>query len=232
MPVIQISKIQLRRGPQTELPGAPTSLSPLTFADGLDSAEMGFTTDTGRLFIGHEPSVGHANYQRATFPYQNIEVLTENSTDALRAMVGRQMRELGEEAFITAPLGVTGSSWISVPDPADSNAPFKIFFEDGIALSIEYGVYGADNKPVRIGCMKVVHDDAVLEPYVTDEAVASRRFAAASDGGYDPAVNFHHVDIRVVAGGPSNNRYLYLEYHNNTVSDTFTLRFRLTRPLA
>src|ERR1700749_3647445 len=49
---VSITKIQLRRGNASDLPGAPTSVSPLLFATGLDEGELGYTTDTGRLFIG------------------------------------------------------------------------------------------------------------------------------------------------------------------------------------
>ena len=57
----------MRRGPASDLPN-PT----------LDDGEFGFTTDTGRLFIGQEsPTNGQPNYNRVTFPYQNVEVITE-----------------------------------------------------------------------------------------------------------------------------------------------------------
>jgi hypothetical protein len=83
MPTIQISQIILRSGPSVDLPGAPTSLTPLAFGPGLEPGEAAFMTDTGRIYIGHDPSQGQPNFQRAVFPYQNIEVLTENSLDTL-----------------------------------------------------------------------------------------------------------------------------------------------------
>ena len=65
MTITQITRIQHRRGNESDLPQS------------LGDAELGFTTDTGRLFIGAEyhPIAG----QRAVFPYKNIEILTEYS---------------------------------------------------------------------------------------------------------------------------------------------------------
>lgn len=63
MAVYQISRIQHRRGTSGELPDA--------LADG----EIGMTTDTGEVFIG---AAGHPSVAgRASYPYQNIKILTE-----------------------------------------------------------------------------------------------------------------------------------------------------------
>jgi len=63
MSVIQISRVQHRRGTSGELPDA--------LADG----EIGMTTDTGEVFIGapNNPKV----QGRHSYPYQNIKILTE-----------------------------------------------------------------------------------------------------------------------------------------------------------
>lgn len=63
MPVIQISRIQHRSGTSGELP------------DALATGEIGFTTDTGEVFIG---AGDHARVaDRKSYPYQNIKILTE-----------------------------------------------------------------------------------------------------------------------------------------------------------
>jgi hypothetical protein len=77
---IQISKIQLRRGLEQDLPGAMQ-------ANGLDIAEVAFTTDTNRLFIGTDPSTSSLvsavhtvrNVSGGGLPYNNVEILTEFS---------------------------------------------------------------------------------------------------------------------------------------------------------
>ena len=62
MPTIQISKIQLRRGPETDLPIVPWMM-----------ASSGSPRIPARLFIGQAtPTDAHPNFDRATLPYQNI----------------------------------------------------------------------------------------------------------------------------------------------------------------
>lgn len=71
MAVIQISRIQHRRGKSSELP------------DRLAEGEIGFATDTGELFIGTqgEGSLSTGAMSRVagrnSYPYQNIKILTE-----------------------------------------------------------------------------------------------------------------------------------------------------------
>lgn len=69
MSVVQISRIQHRRGLSTDLP------------DALNEAELGFALDTGQVFIGAPSFAPIAT--RSTFPYQNIELLTEFSVNNL-----------------------------------------------------------------------------------------------------------------------------------------------------
>lgn len=63
MPVVQISRIQHRMGTSGELPSA------------LTDGELGFTSDTGELFIGAASLAKVAG--RKSYPYQNIKILTE-----------------------------------------------------------------------------------------------------------------------------------------------------------
>jgi len=72
MAVIQITRVQHRRGTSGELPSA--------LADG----EIGMTTDTGEVFIGAQthPSISGRN----SYPYQNIKILTE--LDVQRSVTG------------------------------------------------------------------------------------------------------------------------------------------------
>ncbi|MNR88482.1 hypothetical protein D3C72_194200 [compost metagenome] len=65
MPVTQISRIQVRRGPKDNIPQA------------LAEGEMAMTTDTGEVFIGapNLPKIAHRG--GSIFPYQNIRLITE-----------------------------------------------------------------------------------------------------------------------------------------------------------
>ena len=72
MTVVQISRIQHRRGSSGELP------------TNLEEAELGVTTDTGEVFIG-APNLP-AIQGRSTYPYKNLKILTE--LDIQRTITG------------------------------------------------------------------------------------------------------------------------------------------------
>lgn len=63
MPVIQISEVITRMGTSGELP------------DALVQGQMGFTTDTGEVFIGAADLEKVSG--RKSYPYENIKILTE-----------------------------------------------------------------------------------------------------------------------------------------------------------
>ena len=63
MSVTQISRIQNRRGLESELP--------IQLAEG----EIGFATDTGSVFIGAPQALYVSN--RTEFPFQNVRLLNE-----------------------------------------------------------------------------------------------------------------------------------------------------------
>lgn len=65
MPVTQISRIQVKRGPRDNLPQA------------LAEGEIAMTTDTGEVFIG-APNLQKINFRGGSiFPYQNVRLITE-----------------------------------------------------------------------------------------------------------------------------------------------------------
>lgn len=65
MPVIQISRIQVRRGPKDTLP------------EELSDGEIMMTTDTGEVFIG-APNLEKIGYRGGSiFPYKNVRLITE-----------------------------------------------------------------------------------------------------------------------------------------------------------
>lgn len=68
-PIIQISKIQIRGGNKADLP------------NNLSANELGFSEDTGELFVGAETSK-LSQVNRTIFPFRNVQVLTEFSKNA------------------------------------------------------------------------------------------------------------------------------------------------------
>lgn len=231
MPTIQISQIILRSGPSIDLPGAPTSLTPLAFGPGLLPGEMAFMTDTGRIYVGHEPSEGQPNHDRITFPYRNIEVLTENSIDALQKLVGALSKEEGEFAYHLATLADHTTDWedVIVPRAGDEDYVYRLSFSEGVCATIDYAAYDADLKPVKLGTLTVRHFTGEAEPNVCDDATVMRKTGLLEPEAYQADKVFNQVDFRFVVAGPVGARYLAFQYKNRT-GGVLSLRFKASRP--
>jgi hypothetical protein len=128
MSVFQISRIQHRQGPSSELPDA--------LADG----EIGMTTDTGEAFFGAENHPSVAN--RTSYPYKNIKLLTE--FDVQRGILG--------DVYYHGPLiGARSSRSVSTPV---SMVPL---FKHGTRqfANYDFGLSNADGSVKIIGELKV-----------------------------------------------------------------------------
>jgi hypothetical protein len=231
MPTIQISQIILRSGPSVDLPGAPTSLTPLAFGPGLEPGEAAFMTDTGRIYIGHDPSQGQPNFQRAVFPYQNIEVLTENSLDTLQRLIGMATKEEGDFAYHIATLPTHTSDWeyVVVPRPGDEDYIYRLPFSDGVCATIDYAAYDADFKPVKMGTLTIRYFTGEGEPTICDEATVKRKTGLLEPEVYQPEEIYKQVDFRFIVDGPVGARYLAFQYKNRAGS-VLSLRFKTSRP--
>jgi hypothetical protein len=230
--IIQITKIQLRRGPERDLPGAPSSLSPLTFTPGLAEGEIAFTNDSGRVFIGHNPNTGNANFRRTTFPYQNIEVLTENSPDTLVRLLDTALRSRETGYFPSVTLEPSNpnddSMWGTVTFPTDGGyVPFRIDHPGaaGIAAAeITYFVFD-ENLPVRQGHLMIISNGSVAEPLLSD----SSTMLPSVDANADPSRALGLIRFRAAIAGTLSDLYLALQYRNT--SDTpLRMVFRIERP--
>lgn len=236
MAVIQTSKVQMRRGNEMELPGVPTSLSPLRFEAGLDVGELGFAVDSGRVFIGHGPNLGQANYKRTQFPYQNIEILTEASTETLRRIFGFLSRDQGGESFYTALLAPS-EDWQDIAAERASGAavPYRFPGDDVIASVDYYAIswYSEDSRvhrdPIRQGTLRILSQDCAEEAHVADDSHSMRRrdlttpFANEGEWAYD------NISFRVVRGGTIGDRYHRFQFKNE-LSHPVRLYFRVARP--
>jgi hypothetical protein len=231
MPTIQVSQIVLRSGPAIDLPGAPTSLSPLTFPEGLLPGELAFMTDTGMLFVGHEPTIGQPNFDRTTYPYRNIEVLTENSTSSLERIIGGATKEERDFAYHEVALPEHNTDWENVilPRQGDENFAYRFPYTLYAAAIIDYAAYAENGTPIKIGQLTVRHYEGELEPSVIDEASVSRRMNLIGDAASRPEDVYTQVDFRFVVAGPINGRYLLFQYKNRS-GGVVDLRFKVSRP--
>lgn len=213
--VTQYSIIILRDDNEADLPGGPITTSPLVFAPGLEPGELCATKDTGRVFLGHEPTVGQPNFRRTAHPYQNIEVLTENSVDRFNAMVGAYRRQEGDESFYYSVLPPSASfTPVKLPLGNDPDHIFRLEDVSSVAATVEYAAFNSTGKPVKMGGLRLLYGTGAAAPVCVD---------SGTDLGA-PLLAFN-----ATIGGPVNGQYLLINY-TYTGTGNFTLRFRVTRP--
>lgn len=151
-PVVYVEKVQLRRGLEVELPGKPAQLSPLRLTQGLDDGEFGMTVDSGRLFLGHSPRIGDINYQRAVFPYQNLEVLTENSP-RVRSLFNEFIRDQENTDYFLPTLLVKNTTHEVFPhdELSDGDLIPSKFIAESATIIVEYAAFVDRPSGVRDG---------------------------------------------------------------------------------
>ena len=229
--IIQISKIQLRRGIQNEL--TVGSLAP---------GELAFTTDSGRLFIGSDPNqagpVREMFEDRPIAPYDAIEVITEASVETFARVLDRLSRSLGPvgvaegaETFLRRPFFEStlpvSANWAPVLVKRVEQATGLYSGGDDTELTLcEAESFGGlinyflmdDIGVIRSGVMMVVHDGnpSVDEGRLIDEHVATPRIQGNGvpilvDDLFITGVQFRVR--RVSSGGEYRMR---LEFKNTT----------------
>jgi hypothetical protein len=212
MTIQQISKIQLRRGPEIDLPGYPSNTIPLDFTEGLAAGELAFAVDTGRLFIGSDPAQGSVNYKRIEFPYRNIEVLTEAARGTLLRIHEGFTREQTSGSFFSTTLDPS-SEWMDVQLlDKDQNVRSVIFSGLDLLGSIDYFAF-VGSRPLEGGKITFASDPHDLS--VTVDVSRS-----VSIGGPSP------LEFRAIF---QNDPQGYVLQYLNDSSDRVYLFFRTTR---
>lgn len=209
---IQISKIQLRRGLQSDLPGATTP--------GLDVGEIAYTTDTNRLFIGTDPGPSgtsaiinriHTAQNPGGFPYDNVEILTEFSP-ANQIVFDTEARNITSAFLISTPLAITGANaWATVNvlqitsflSPPQA-LPFLINAQSasgafGSALISYHMIDQITGAPLRSGRLTLFYQGNAFPPSLVDEAVGNP-FAGFATGGQpvDPNLRYGMIAFQAV----------------------------------
>lgn len=229
--IIQISKIQLRRGPEEDLPGAPSSVNPIILKPGLDIAEMAFSTDTQRIFIGTNPAQGNPNFERTSFPYQNIEVLTEFSTTANQNIYDDQTRDV-QSAFIASSTLASTSTWTNVPIPDPDDNTLTTTFQIDLSAAggangrIEYFLFDETlsvTTPMRSGVMTISSNPSST-PSLTDDYTSSLPANASGD----PVTTYGGVAFMATTVSTSGGNTIILQYQNLSAYNPIMM-FRIDR---
>jgi hypothetical protein len=219
MATVSIQKIQVRRGLAADLPGQPTSLSPLVFAPGLAVGEFGFTVDLMRLFlgVGLDASLsGMPQSGRRTFPYQNSETLTENSP--LPTLFGGVFSDNQYAFRKSAPL-IRSASFLNLQVP-DALGVARDFYLDqsssGGNAVLCYFLVSSTGLPLRSGRLTVLWTPSAA-PLCTDEAQARLD-------------SFLDVRFQTALTGAGADQHVVLQY-TNVSDDSPIVAFDLRRPL-
>lgn len=235
MAVTQISKIQLRRGLQQDLD-----------VNSLDSGEMGFATDTGRLFVGTDPTQNGPWSTRATLPYDSIEILTENSLDTFARLFDRMNRGLGptglsenlasRRPFIEANLAANSTAWTDLlVFTYDNNGNLEnplthmaiLSNTRSVSAVIPYCVFNGNNV-IQSGALSAIHDGntAIDEAVLTDEHVSNQQIASTGAPFLVDEIYNTGLIFRVVRVG-TNPSYSFRLQYQNASSSALRIQFRV-----
>ena len=232
----QISKIQIRRGPASDLPGEPTSGNPTLPTTGLDSGEMAFTIDTGQLYVGIDPMHTAATLGRAIYPYQNIEVLTETSTATVQQMVGQYMRLQNQSHYQSQPLNIASSvndsDWSDLMIVNGASDDLYVTLgtsNDYVCAKITYFLYDSNAAPMRAGTMTVISNPNVQTPLLTDESTHYPRTDLTPTNARDPNQVYGSVQFQAAIVGNGTASQVVIQYQNNSQTTPF-LMFRIEMP--
>jgi len=189
MAVIQITKIQIRRGLQSEVQ-----------PENLDPGEFAFAFDTGRLFVGSHPDHEGLWSMRAIPPYEAIEVLTEGSLETFARMFDRMHRTLGpvglveggpaytRRPYLEATLEAETAVWSAVMvkradqgtglyDDEDTDE-FLLARYSSVGAMVDYYILDTGNV-LRAGRLTIVHDGNEVgdDARIVDEQVSFPKVA-------------------------------------------------------
>jgi hypothetical protein len=217
-PVIEVSKIQLRRGLSNDLPGAPTIGNPSLPTTPLDVGELAFTTDTGQVFIGPElQNNGGSTFNRSFFPYQNIEVLTENSRTFLNSLFDYYYRDVQTGFYATTPLNNTTNTntWQTVlVNAASGEVPCIVSATSNLACAqLTYYLYDT-NTTVRTGKISIVYIGGSQQPILEDDYTVYPRTDLSTQNAMNPDMLYGSLQFRAVPISNGSGQNVVLEYQN------------------
>lgn len=233
-PTIEVSKIQLRRGASDDLPGAPTIGNPTQPTTPLDVGEMAFTIDTGQVFIGPELQSGGPSLTRAYFPYQNIEVLTENSRAFLLNLYDYYYRDVQTGFYNSMPLNNTTNTgdWQTLLVSCGSGQVPCILSATSNLACVQIGYYLYDTgTTVRTGKMSVVYIGNSAQPILEDDYSTYARTDLGTTNATDPTMLYGSIQFRAVPVANGSGQNVVLEYQNLGSTNPI-MYFRLERGAA
>lgn len=209
----QRTKILFRQGEKVDLPRA------------LQPGELGFVIDDRRLFIGPDVRYGHRSFGRDDYPFQNIEILTEQSENEFSKMHSERMREGTFHDYYEARMEPDTLRWTNVQPSLNGRLfDYNLPLFTNITAFIDYTVVADESgEVIRKGKITVWCSGG--NTTFTDEASHSRDPSLIGRSSYDPRDVFGRVKFRFHIDG----RNVYFQYKNWSF-DAHTLNFKVSRP--
>ncbi len=152
---IIISDVHLKTGLEQEVPGAPTSLSPLVLSQALDPSEIAMTSDTARVLVGHSPISGDINYKRSVFPYQNIEILTETSPRTREIFNDFMKAQTKDTFYLPTVVDPSSDGFVDITysNYSGNTIPSKLYGSNS-SVTIEYHIFdNTSNVAIKQGTL-------------------------------------------------------------------------------
>lgn len=200
-------KILFRRGLRDDLPE-------------LQSGEIGIATDYPHVAIGADSRYGSSIANRSVFPYQNVEILTDQSTDLYRNMHMASIRSGNDLNHFTAVLqpDIINSTTVRVDD-----VDFVIPVMNKISAFIQYSIVNnKTGRMTRTGDVMIQGDEVIV---VSDTSSQNRDIS----GGQNTNLSASHVFGKVMVEFVRIGNELLMQYRNHTF-DHQILRFNISTP--
>lgn len=206
MTVLQVAQLRVRRMPKA------ADIPP-----DLDAGEFCLGLDNGRLVIGSDVVPMTPLRSDVSFPYNNVEVLTENSVDFLRGSFDNQMRDV-QRAFSKAADISMGGSYVTLRYQADARIMSVTTTNSGLSAAkvSYYAMVGST--PFQTGVLSVMHDGSTPEPMLTDACISRSMMQ-----GNNPSYGALAFRAALVEGKVA------IQCLNQT-GQTISLFFRMERP--
>ncbi len=232
--VTQFDVIQLRRGPEADLPGAPNVGNPNVPTTGLDPGEPAFATDVGRIFIGTDPAQTGPWTGRAAFPYENVEVLTEYSSDVLASNFDSSFRSTTTGYIPSVPIAICDSANAADWRPlqvisAGTTTDFAISTGSNVgAAQVFYFIFDNNNNPVKTGKMMIWYGNNAIAPKLSDDGITFARSDLTGSSANDPNSVYGSLQFRALSAASGQTTQIIIQYRN-LMTSILTMLFRIER---
>lgn len=199
------TKLIVRRGHSSDLPGLPKKQQPARWTPALDQGELAFAEDTGEIFIGQDPALNDKYGKRLEYPYRNVEIIGENSVGGFSRIHGEAMRDGASSDYYSGPMFTTGTPIEEqevLNDLVDRMAGYRKMGAESSTPYLETeGSAGTRDVYANVTTLVANGDGSLTAPHRTLVVLDySRNRMVYNTHGTDGTVDVHTIEIRDAYG--------------------------------